>query len=167
MKNFKFYNSKSLTLRTQTKLVNPKIVETLNLIEPTTTDVLDLTSTIQKDLPNIIQKDYVSPMYFGDDLDIHQNIINKLPSPFLSLPRNADEANQDFQKFIYAQHQKHIELARLKLSQDSIEKFDVFVNKKCLKELQSYQSEGIETIGYQVLGNLNLVNNHQIDLEHL
>ena len=105
-----------------------------------TTHIDFLESTNVVDLPNCnIQKDYVTPMYFGDDLDIQQNIINDLggafaPSPWAltSPPRNTDgEAFRDFQKFIEAQHKKHIELQHLKSLQD---KLDRVTNEKCFEE---------------------------------
>ena len=59
--------------------------------------------------------------------------------------------------------QKYLELERLELSQESQEKFDVYVHKKSLVELQS---ERIEAISSQVLENLRQENDHQIDFEH-
>nr|ARR28452.1 hypothetical protein [Caulerpa okamurae] len=104
--------------RIETKLVNPKIVDTLNVIEPTD-DVGMLNCNTQKA--------YVLPVIYQDELELSRRRISRGgPSGHqdveaqnaYSLPfgKNLDGANQSFKEFLVSEQQKYIEMSRLELN---------------------------------------------------
>ena len=128
------YNNLKLnckTVRAQTKLINQKRLQEVISAPIDRGDIVYSTDVV--DLPCNIQKDYVPPMYFGDDLDIQQNVINDFPSLSLSEPKklDLDASYKGFQKFLETKHQKYLELERLDSLQD---KLDRFTNEKCFEE---------------------------------
>lgn len=125
--------------RIETKLVKPKIVDTLNVIEPT--DDIDM-------LNCNTQKAYVLPVIYQDELELsrggpsgHQDVEaqNAYSLPF---GKNLDGANQSFKEFLVSEQQKYIEMSRLELLQ---EKLDVYVNKKCFDKFQKNQLRSVES----------------------
>lgn len=115
--------------------------------------------------------------FYGLDYDNQPSLVNGLPSPRVSVngsgaspspsePTKLDlDAYKAFKKCLETQHQKHLELVRLELSPDSQEKLNVYVNKKCLKEIQSEATRCLEYTRYQVMDSLRNENVNQIDLE--